>query len=138
MGLINTLKMSVEDSVIDVVLNKGNPVVPVGEERTDLDKVFHASIWKDTAAQAHVKGGYRLNPDTKRWETVDGCEWVLENMQITKDSFDEETGKITLEVSGMTCKCGQAVNKTIRYSDKADTVRKSILNAMDRHNKVAV
>lgn len=137
MGLMNALKMSVEDSVIDVVLRKGNPVLP-GAGETPKTKVFGSSNWRDSAAQSHIKGGYRLNPETKRWETVDGCEWVMDNMQVTKDSFDEETGEITLEVSGMTCKCGQAINKTIRYTDTADNVRTSILRAMNRHSEVSV
>lgn len=138
MGLIDSIKMSVENSVIEVVLRKGKPVVPAGEERTDLPKIFRANAWSDSATEKHIKGGYILNPENGRWETVDGCEWVMENIQVTKDSLDEVDGKITLEVSGMTCTCGQAVNKTIRYTDNADTVLKSVLHTVNKNTHTTV
>lgn len=138
MGLIDAIKMSVENSVIEVVLRKGKPVVPAGEERTDLPKIYRTNIWSDSATEKHIKGGYILNHQSGRWETVEGCDWVLDNIQVTNDSLDEVDGEITLEVSGMTCTCGQAVNKTIRYTDKADLVLKSVMSSISKNTKVAV
>lgn len=138
MGLIDNIKMSVENSVIEVVLRKGKPVVPAGEERTDLPKIFRSNVWSDSATEKHIKGGYILNPENGRWETADGCGWVLDNIQVTNDSLDEVDGEITLEVSGMTCTCGQAVNKTIRYTDKADLVLKSVMSSISKNTQVTV
>lgn len=135
MGLIDSIKMSLENSIIEVVLRKGTVAVPAGEERTDLPALYASSMWADTATDKHIKGGYRFIPETKRWESVEGCGWVLENMEITNDSLDEVDGKITLEVSGMTCECGQAANKTIRYTDTTDNVLKSVLSAVHRNSK---
>lgn len=133
MGMMDSLRNSVEDSVISVVLRKGYPVVAEGMENPELAKHGYGHLaWKDTESNMHVKGGYRQAPYSNRSVEVSGCDWILHNIEITKDETDTATGKHTLEVSGMTCTCGIISNKTLRYINKSETVLKEISSELNK------
>lgn len=133
MGMMNSLRNSVENSVIAVVLRKGFPVAAEGMENTELAKHGYGHLaWKDTAANQHVKGGYRQVPGTTGSIAVPGCDWVMENIEIVKDETDEATGKHTLEISGTTCSCGLISNKTLRYTNASEAVLKEISTELNK------
>lgn len=133
MGMMDSLRDSVENSVIAVVLRRGFPVAAEGMENQELAKHGYGHLaWKDTESNQHVKGGYRQSPHGNHSVEVPGCDWVIKNIEITKDVTDEATGKHTLEVSGMTCSCGIISNKTLRYTNKAETVLKEISNELNK------
>jgi hypothetical protein len=133
MGMMDSLRNSLEDSVINVVLRKGFPVVAEGMENKNLAAHGYGHLaWKDTESQQHVKGGYRQAPYSSRSVEVPGCDWILRNIAITKDEADEATGKHTIEVSGMTCTCGIISNKTIRYTAIAEKVVEDIARELNK------
>lgn len=133
MGMMDSLRGSLESSVIAVVLRKGFPVVAEGMENQELAKHgFGHLAWKDTESNMHVKGGYRQAPNGRGSVEVPGCDWILHNIEITKDVTDETTGKHTLEVSGMTCTCGIISNKTLRYANTPETVLADISRELNK------
>lgn len=139
MGMVNSLRNSVENSVIDVVLRKGFPVVAEGMENPELAKHGYGHrAWKDTESHMHVTGGYRQAPNSSRSELVAGCGWIFRNIEIVKDETDETTGTHTLEVSGMTCNCGVISNKTLRYTNTEEKVRAEITRELNKAFAAAV
>lgn len=133
MGITGSLKNSVENSVISVVLRHGFPVIAEGMENPALaEHGYGHRAWKDSTTEQHVKGGYRQVPGTVRSEYVAGCGWVMRNMEIVKDELDEQTGKQTVEVSGLTCTCGIIANKVIRYTQDAHKMLQQVSTEMGR------
>lgn len=133
MGITGSLKNSVENSVIAVVLRHGFPVVAEGMENHKLKEHGYGHLaWKDSTAQQHVRGGYRQVPGTLKTEEVAGCDWILRNIEIIKDDVDENTGKHTIEVSGLTCNCGVVANKVIRYTSEANKMLQQIAREMTK------
>lgn len=114
MNVSTALRSSVEESIIELTLRKGVPVLPNGElEQTLVDNGYAASAWQDRELKKHVSGGPRFDEDQRKWVTIEGCNWHLENASLSREEMTEKD--IVLEVTGLACTCGQYVEKTIRY-----------------------
>lgn len=123
MSVCGSLFSSVEESIIDLVLRRGCPVVEEGKENPVLaEHGYAASAWRDSNINSHIKGGYMYDEENRRWVDYNGCGWVMESAKLVGDYVDETTGKFTLEVEGMICNCGQYSQKTVRYSGKREEI----------------
>lgn len=133
MSVCGSLLSSMEESIIDLVLRRGCPVVEDGKENPTLaEHGYASSAWRDIAIQGHVKGGYAYDETGQRWVSYNGCGWVLADARLTGDSIDEVTGKLHLEVEGVICNCGQYAEKRVRYTGNRDEVIKEITSGLGR------
>lgn len=123
MSVCGSLSSVVEESIIDLVLHRGCPVVEDGQENPTLaEHGYAASAWRDSHINSHIKGGYMYDEENRRWVDFNGCGWVMESAKLVGDYVDEKTGKFTLEVEGMICNCGQYSQKTVRHSGKREEI----------------
>lgn len=133
MSVSKALQSSVENSIIDLVLRRGCPVVEEGKENPALAAHgFAASAWKDTTTESHIKGGASYDEHSRRWISFDGCKWDYRDAVLTKDEIDEETGKVTFEVEGLLCNCGQYSSQKVRFTAPKDKMAQAIALAMQK------
>ena len=129
MNVSDALRSSVEESMIALTLRKGIPVLPNGELSQNLvDNGYAASAWQDRALKKHVAGGPRFDDDQRKWVPVDACGWKLENASLSREEMDG--ANIILEVTGLTCSCGQYNEKTIRYQDAKQKILAEVSREM--------
>lgn len=133
MSVSKVLAGSVENGIIELVLRKGFPVVEEGKENPVLAlHGFGASAWKDSTTNSHIKGGASYDESSRRWISYDGCKWDYRDAVLTKDEVDETTGKVTFEVEGLLCNCGQYSSQRVRYMGPKDTMAKELAAQMQK------
>lgn len=129
MNVSNALCNSVEESIIELTLRKGVPVLPNGElSQVMVENGYASSAWQDRETKNHVAGGSRFDDDQRKWVSVEGCKWNLVDVSLTREEITE-TG-VVLEVSGLTCSCGQYAEKTIRYQGDKQKILSEISRGM--------
>jgi len=134
MSVSKALFGSVENSMIQLVLRNGCPVVEEGKENPVLlsQKLFAASAWKDATTNTHIKGGASYDEHSRKWVSFDGCKWDFRDAVLSKDSIDEETGKVVLEVDGLICNCGQYSSQRVRYIAPKETILKQVTSELQK------
>lgn len=133
MSVSKALVGSVENSIIELVLRKGCPVVEEGKENPVLAlHGFGASAWKDSTTNSHIKGGASYDEASRRWIAFEGCKWDHRDAVLTKDEVDEATGKVTFEVEGLLCNCGQYSSQRVRYTAPKEMVAKELTAQMQK------
>lgn len=129
MNVSNVLCNSVEKSMIELTLRKGVPVLPDGELSPILvEHGYAASAWQDRELKKHVAGGPRLDDNTRKWVPVEGCKWKLEQASLSREEMTDKD--IILEVTGLTCTCGQYAEKTIRYQGAKQKILSEVSREM--------
>lgn len=131
MSISKALSDSAENSIIAMVLRRGYPVVEEGKENPRLaEHGFGFAAWKDTVTDAHVKGGATYDEHNRRWVSYDGCKWDFQDAVLTKDDLGGSADKVTLEVEGLVCNCGQYSSQRVRYIGEKKVVLAEVTRKM--------
>ncbi|MBC9706036.1 MAG: hypothetical protein H9W81_13890 [Enterococcus sp.] len=132
MNVSSALHNSVEQSMIELTIRKGIPVLPNGElSQALVDNGYASSAWQDREVKNHIAGGSRLDDGTRKWVSVEGCKWNLEKTMLSREDMTD--GKVVLEVTGLTCSCGQYAEKTIRYQGDKQKILSEVSREMLKH-----